>query len=67
MAASNKTATIISLAVGAVAGIIMGWAVSGGAAVKIFVGVMVFGVFAAVMRKSFRTSRRDEIDQKLNR
>lgn len=61
MVTSKKTATIISFVIGAVVGFIAGWVVA-----KFVTTFLVFGFFAAilgvlavVMRKSFRTFRRD--------
>ncbi len=62
MVTSKKTATIISFVIGAVVGFIAGWV-----AAKFVTTLLIFGFFAAVilgvlavvMRKSFRTSRRD--------
>ena len=62
MVTSKKTATIISFVSGAVVGFIAGWV-----AAKFVTTLLIFGFFAAVilgvlavvMRKSFRTSRRD--------
>ena len=62
MVTSKKTATIISFVIGAAVGFIAGWVVAKFVTTFLvfgFFAMVILGVLAVVMRKSFRKSRRD--------
>lgn len=63
MAVSNKIATALSALAGTVAGVLLFSGITASFGTKLIFGLLAFGVVGGMFRKSFRQSRRDEIDE----